>query len=59
MNGLIMDTIIRGAVAPAGFFAYIELQSVNAFVSLFVGIATITFLALSIYKLIKELKSIR
>tara|TARA_Y100000114_G_scaffold125067_1_gene121000 strand:- start:15 stop:179 length:165 start_codon:yes stop_codon:yes gene_type:complete len=54
-----MDTIIRGAVAPAGFFACLELQSVNAFVSLLVGVATITFLALSIYKLIKELKSIR
>lgn len=54
-----MDTIIRGAVAPAGFFACLELQSVNAFVSLLVGVATITFLGLSIYKLIKELKSIR
>lgn len=54
-----MDTMLRGAVAPAGFFACLELQSVNAFVSLLVGVATITFLALSIYKLIKELKSIR
>ena len=51
-----MDTIVRGAVAPAGFFACLELQSVNAFVSLLVGLATITFLGLSIYKLIKELK---
>ena len=51
-----MDTIIRGSVAPAGFFACLELQSVNAFVSLLVGLATITFLGLSIYKLIKELK---
>ena len=51
-----MDTLIRGAVAPAGFFACLELQSINAFVSLFVGIATITFLGLSIYKLITELK---
>jgi hypothetical protein len=51
-----MDTIIRGAVAPAGFFACLELQSVNAFVSLLVGVATITFLSLSVYKIIKELK---
>jgi len=52
-----METIIRGAVAPAGFFACIELQSINAVVSLWVGLATITFLGLSIYKLIKELRS--
>lgn len=51
-----METIIRGAVAPAGFFACVELQNINAFVSLLVGIATITFLGLSIYKLIKEIK---
>lgn len=50
-----MDTIIRGAVAPAGFFACVELQSINSFVSLVVGIATITFLSLSVYKLVKEL----
>ena len=51
-----MEPIIRGAVAPAGFFACIELQSINSFVSLLVGVATITFLGLSIYKIIKELK---
>ena len=52
-----METIVRGTVAPAGFFACVELQSINAVVSLWVGVATITFLGLSIYKLIKELKS--
>lgn len=52
-----METIVRGTVAPAGFFACVELQSINAVVSLWVGVATITFLVLSIYKLIKELKS--
>ena len=51
-----MDALIKGAVAPAGFFACMELQSINGFVSLIVGLATITFLGLSIYKLIKELK---
>lgn len=51
-----MDSLIRGTVAPAGFFACIELQSVNTVVSLWVGVATIVFLGLSIYKLVKELK---
>lgn len=51
-----MDTMLRGTVGSTGFFACMELQSVNAFVSLLVGIATITFLGLSIYKIIKELK---
>jgi hypothetical protein len=51
-----MDTILRGTVAPAGFFACVELQSINAVVSLWVGLATITFLGLSIYKLINELR---
>tara|TARA_E500000318_G_C3521714_1_gene196697 strand:- start:236 stop:391 length:156 start_codon:yes stop_codon:yes gene_type:complete len=51
-----MDTLIRGAVAPAGFFACVELQSINGFVSFIVGVATIVFLGLSIYKLIKEIK---
>ena len=56
-NGiLMMDSLIRGTVAPAGFFACIELQSVNTVVSLWVGVATIVFLGLSIYKLVKELK---
>ncbi len=48
--------MLRGTVGSTGFFACMELQSVNAFVSLLVGIATITFLGLSIYKIIKELK---
>ena len=51
-----MDTLIRGTVAPAGFFACVELQSVNMFVSFIVGVATIVFLGLSIYKLIRELR---
>ena len=51
-----MDTVIRGTIAPAGFFACIGLQSINGFISLAVGIATLVFLALSIYKLIRELR---
>lgn len=52
-----MEPIIRGAVAPAGFFACMELQNINAVVSLWVGVATIAFLGFSIYKIIKELKN--
>jgi|TARA_Y100000052_G_C2951585_1_gene87601 hypothetical protein len=51
-----METMIRGTVGSTGFFACMGLQSVNSFVSLLVGVATIAFLGLSIYKLIKELK---
>tara|TARA_Y100000114_G_C11615162_1_gene257032 strand:- start:492 stop:647 length:156 start_codon:yes stop_codon:yes gene_type:complete len=51
-----MEGIIRGAVGSTGFFACMELQSVNTFVSLSVGVATLVFLGLSISKLIKELK---
>ena len=51
-----MDSVIRGTVGSTGFFACMELQSVNTAVSLVVGIATLVFLGLSISKLIKELK---
>lgn len=51
-----MDGVIRGAVGSTGFFACMELQSVNSIVSLVVGIATLIFLGLSIHKLLKELK---
>lgn len=51
-----MDTVLRGTLGSTGFFACMELQSVNAFVSLLVGVATITFLSLSVYKIIKELR---
>ena len=51
-----MDTILRGTVGSTGFFACIGLQSVNGVVSLIVGVMTFIFLALSIYKLLRELK---
>tara|TARA_Y100000114_G_scaffold80139_1_gene73779 strand:- start:2101 stop:2256 length:156 start_codon:yes stop_codon:yes gene_type:complete len=51
-----MDTMLRGTVGSTGFFACLGLQSVNGVVSLVVGIMTFIFLALSIYKLLKELK---
>lgn len=51
-----MESVIRGAVGSTGFFACMELQSINSAVSLIVGITTLIFLGLSIYKLIKDLK---
>ena len=51
-----MDSVIRGTVGSTGFFACMELQSVNTAVSLVVGVATLVFLGLSIFKLVKELK---
>ena len=51
-----METMLRGTVGSTGFFACMELQSVNSAVSLVVGVATLVFLGLSISKLIKELK---
>ena len=51
-----MDTMLRGTVGSTGFFACLGLQSINGVVSLVVGIKTFIFLALSIYKLLKELK---
>ena len=51
-----METMLRGTVGSTGFFACIGLQSVNTVVSLVVGVMTIIFLGLSIYKLLKDLK---
>jgi hypothetical protein len=51
-----MDTMFKGTVGSTGFFACIGLQNINATVSLVVGVMTFVFLALSIYKLYKELK---
>ena len=51
-----MESIIRGTVGSTGFFACMELQSINSAVSLVVGVMTFIFLGLSIYKLLKDLK---
>jgi hypothetical protein len=51
-----METMLRGTVGSTGFFACMGLQTINSAVSLVVGVATLVFLGLSIYKLINELK---
>ena len=48
--------MLRGTVGSTGFFACMGLQTINSAVSLIVGVATLVFLGLSIYKLINELK---
>ena len=50
------EIITKGAISSAGFFACIGLQGINTIISTIVGFATLLFLALSIIKLIKELK---
>jgi len=44
----------RVAMGSAGFFACLGLQDVNQLISMVVGCATLIFLGLSIYKLLKE-----
>jgi hypothetical protein len=51
-----METMLRGTVGSTGFFACMGLQTINSAVSLVVGVATLVFLGLSIYKLINEIK---
>ena len=48
--------MLRGTVGSTGFFACMGLQTINSAVSLIVGVATLVFLGLSIYKLINEIK---
>jgi len=51
-----MDDIIqRSTFGVSGFLATIGLQEINAIVSLFVGIATLAYMILSIIKILKKL----
>jgi len=50
------DLILKSSLGSAGFFATVGLSGINQFVSLLVGCATLVFLGLSIYKLMKEIK---
>ena len=49
------EIISRASLGTGGFLATIGLADVNALLSLFVGIATLTYMILSIYKIIKKL----
>ena len=51
-----MDEIIsRTTLGTGGFLATIGLQNINSVVSLLVGVATLTYMVLSIYKIFKKL----
>jgi len=51
-----MDEIIsRTTLGTGGFLATIGLQNINSVVSLLVGVATLTYMVLSIYKIVKKL----
>ena len=50
-----MDELIsRASLGAGGFLATIGLSEVNAVVSLFVGLATLMYMGLSIYKLLNK-----
>ncbi len=49
------DVISRATLGTGGFLATIGLQSINSVVSLLVGLATLAYMALSIYKILKKL----
>ena len=49
------DIISRTTLGTGGFVATIGLQGINSVVSLLVGVATLTYMVLSIYKIFKKL----
>lgn len=48
------DLISRASFGAGGFLATIGLSEINSVVSLFVGLATLVYMGLSIYKLLKK-----
>lgn len=54
---MIDEIIYRSTVGVSGFLASIWLQDVDEVVSVLVGLATLTFMILSIIKIIKELQN--
>ncbi len=52
---MIEDCISRSVLGTVGLLATVELAQVNLIVSILVGIATLTFMVVSIIKIIKEL----
>jgi hypothetical protein len=51
------EIIYRSSVGVSGFIASIWLQGIDQLISLFVGLATLTFMVLSIIKIVRELKN--
>jgi len=48
------DIISRLSVGTGGFLATIGLQGINSVVSLLVGVFTLIYMGLSIYKILKK-----
>ena len=53
---MIDDFITRSILGISGLFATVELAQVNLVVSILVGLATLTFMIVSIIKVLRELK---
>ena len=51
------EIIYRSSVGVSGFIASIWLQGIDQVISLSVGLATLTFMVLSIIKIVRELKN--
>jgi hypothetical protein len=51
------EIIYRSSVGVSGFIASIWLQGIDQLISLSVGLATLTFMVLSIIKIVRELKN--
>jgi len=52
---MIEDCTTRSILGISGLFATVELAQVNLVVSILVGIATLTFMVVSIIKILKEM----
>lgn len=53
---MIDEIVYRSTVGVSGFLASIWLQDVDEIVSVLVGLATLTFMILSIIKIVRELR---
>lgn len=51
------EIIYRSSVGVSGFIASIWLQGIDQLISLSVGLATLTFMILSIIKIVRDLKN--
>tara|TARA_B100001093_G_scaffold501042_1_gene552229 strand:+ start:481 stop:648 length:168 start_codon:yes stop_codon:yes gene_type:complete len=51
------EVVTRGSIGVSGFFATLGLQQVHLAISIMVGLATLTFMVLSVIKVSRELKN--
>lgn len=48
------EPVSRLTLGTGGFLATVGLQEINAVISLFVGLATLVYMGLSIYKILQK-----